>query len=102
MIYLTRQALASGIPGPPALMLLAGFVCGCGLGLAHFASLARNVHLLVEGRALGAILMQIARLIFLGAALFALALWGALPLLGAATGLLTGRHLVLKRMAPPT
>ncbi|WP_454918888.1 N-ATPase subunit AtpR [Xanthobacter sediminis] len=95
--------LADIFPAVPRLGPLAGAALGLGGGLAagaaYFATLWWNTQLYLSGgRALLAILIQAARFALLLVALAALALFGALPLLMGAVGLLIARTLVLRRL----
>lgn len=95
--------LADILPAVPQPGPLAGAALGLGVGLVagagYFASLWWNTQLYLSGgRALLAILIQAARFALLLVALAALALFGALPLLMGAVGLLIARTLVLRRL----
>lgn len=91
------------LPAVPQLGPVTGAAVGLGVGLvaggAYFASLWWNTRLYLEGgRALLAILLQVVRFALLLVALAALALFGALPLLMGAVGLLIARTLVVRRL----
>lgn len=95
--------VADILPALPRLGPLAGAALGLGVGLAagaaYFATLWWNTRLYLSGgRALLAVLIQAARFALLLVALAALALFGALPLLMGALGLLVARTLVVRRL----
>lgn len=98
-----RALMADLLPAMPEPGPLAGTALGLGVGLAagaaYFATLWWNTQLYLSGgRALLALLIQVVRFALLLAALAALALFGALPLLTGAVGLLIARTLVLRRL----
>jgi len=83
---------------PPLAGAVIGLVVGLGLGLVHFATLKKVTALYLSGAAtLRVAGLQLARFVLLAAALALLALWGGLPLLSGALGVLAGRAIVLRR-----
>ncbi|AIT81880.1 MULTISPECIES: ATP synthase subunit I [Novosphingobium] len=83
---------------PIALEALAGFAVGLLLGLIHFRSLLQVSGDYLQGRAMRAALLQLARMTVLAAALYVMARVGAGCLLGGAAGVLVGRRLVMRRV----
>lgn len=71
---------------------------GAALGVVHFRTLFTVTQLLLAGRLWG-VALQLARFAILGGTLWAVAQWGALPLLCALAGILLGRARAL-RSAP--
>jgi F1F0 ATPase subunit 2 len=79
---------------------LAFFVAGLAVGLlagaAHFASLRRNASLFIEGRAVGALLLQLSRFALTAAVFVLLAKAAALALLGGMGGFMWTRSIALR------
>jgi len=85
-----------------ALQLAAGLVLGGAVGAAHFGALRASVGLIVEGGAMRALLLQLARFAGTGVALAGIALWlGAWALLAAAAGIGIARVVMLRRGVRP-
>lgn len=82
-----------------AFAFVIGFWFGLPLGVSHFASLEGVTRRLVVGRAVAALVLQLARMALLVLVLVACAVAGAATLLGAVAGLALARPLVLARMA---
>lgn len=74
-----------------------GGLAGGVLGVLFFGSLRWNTSAAALERPVRLALVQMARLLGLGAALVALAMGGAAPLLGATAGLLLARRRVIAR-----
>lgn len=72
------------------------FVAGCAGGAAHFALLRWNTALYVSGGVAFAIVTQVLRLAAVAVLLVCAALYGALPLLLAALGIVLVRTLILQ------
>ena len=89
-----QGALDTGL----ALRVVAAFAAGALLGALHFGSLWWAVSLYGSGAPLKAIAAQLLRFAILGAALFAIAMEGALPLIAAGLGLLAARAIVVRRV----
>lgn len=88
---------------PPGTLLvaemIAAFLAGTGVGLAHFALLRKNIDILLTSSAMArAGAVHAARFVGTSVALYFTARFGALPLLAAAAGVLPARWLVLRRM----
>lgn len=81
---------------PIIVQLIAGLFIGGVLGTIHFYSLHWNTNnFLIKGRALSALLIQLARFALLSVALFYLAQWSAIALLSSLIALLVARQWVL-------
>lgn len=79
------------------LQMAAWLLTGLAAGALHFLSLRWSVRLFIEGRAARSIAVQGLRLVLLGGALAAVAVWfGALQLLAATAGLFVARTAVLR------
>ncbi|MDR3453740.1 MAG: ATP synthase subunit I [Rhodoferax sp.] len=84
--------------GALAAPLVAGLAAGFVLGLAHFATLARNLRLFVAGRLAAAFGLQCVRLAVTIACFAVLARWfGAGAVLAGLAGLLLARSWLLRR-----
>lgn len=93
MTELTAALAALGPAGGLAVGLAAGML----LGLFHFGSLMWNTELYLGGGWAAALGLQLARFGLLVACLVAMAMLGALPLLGSALGLLVARGVLVRR-----
>lgn len=78
--------------------VIAGLVIGTMVGLIFFGALWWNVHLLVHGNAVKAVVLHLVRFAALIAVFYLAARFGPLALLATALGLLIGRSIVLRRM----
>lgn len=81
---------------PPLLLLFLGLAAGFALGQFHFRSLRRICACYVEGQAVRALLLQLARLVLAGLVLFGLARLGAGPLLAGGAGFFLGRVVIMR------
>lgn len=80
-----------------ALLALAGLAAGFALGVLHFATLSRVTDMLLSGPVLLPMVLQLARFGVLGAAMYGLALLGAVPLIAAAIGITLARVVIVRR-----
>jgi F1F0 ATPase subunit 2 len=80
----------------PAGGLLVGLAAGTLLGFLHFGSLLWNTRLYLDGGWATALGLQLLRFGLLVVCLAGLAMLGALPLLGAALGLLLARGVLVR------
>ncbi len=80
-----------------AMQFGAGALGGALLGYVYFRALWWNVALIDRGSTATALFLFLARFALLGAILFFIARFGALPLLAAAAGLLVARRIAMRR-----
>ncbi|MEO6972591.1 MAG: ATP synthase subunit I [Rhodoferax sp.] len=83
--------------------MVAGLAAGFAIGLAHFATLARNLRLFAAGRVAAAFALQLVRMAVTVACFVALAvLLGAGAVLASLAGLLLARTWLLRRSGAGT
>jgi hypothetical protein len=81
-----------------AVVIAASLTGGTLLGLAYFAAVRRTADLIVSGRQTAlAIGLVLGRMALLGGVFFWALQFGALALIAAATGVLIGRAIILRR-----
>jgi F1F0 ATPase subunit 2 len=80
-----------------AMIAAACALVGVALGVAHVATLGRNIDLFVSGRAMAALALQLVRLATIVAVFFAIARVGVAPLLAAFVAFALSRTVCLRR-----